>query len=174
MVLIPAGITQCPQGPSLLQDVPPDLGMCPHVCMRHSPALTQQLLLWPLSCAVTILPWTSCPLLPAPPCWILSNGFTNQSNDLCIPYITNGQTYLRFLAALLRLLCGLPTGDGFAPSVGHNRLVTEILLSSHWHLDSSHGGSSRLLSLWASLVSPHDNFTRPLLTCFRYPVWSQH
>ena len=71
----------------------------------------------------------------------------------------NGQTYLGFLAALLRLLCALAAGDGFAPSVGHDRLVTEILLSSHWHLDSCHVGSSLLMSLWASLVSPHHNVT---------------
>ena len=149
--------------------------MYPHVYETLSSSDSAAVVVATLLCSlVTILPWTSCPLLPRPTLAGYLAVVLPASKMICASLKLQMVTYLRFLAALLGLLCGLPTGDGFASSVGHDRLVTEILLSSHWHLDSCHGGSSHLLSLWASLVSPHHNFTRPLLTCFRYPVWSQH
>ena len=78
-----------------------------------------------------------------------------QSNNLCFPLSKTCLAYLGFLAALLPLLsclvCVLSTGDGFAASVGHDRLVTEILLSSHWHLDSSQRILSRIVTLSLSL-----------------------
>ena len=117
------------------------------VCCDHS------------SCAV----WPSylglpVPCSPHPALLFLLNSFTHHSNELSILWCMNCQTYLGFLAALLPLLCclvcALPAGDGFAPSVGHNRFLAEILLSSHWHLDSSQRILSRNVTLSLGHLPP--------------------
>ena len=137
--------------------------MCGSWPWRHSPVswLTGQLCCDHSSCAVCDHPTLDflSPAHPTPPCCFFSMvSPTSQSNDLCILLGMNCQTYLGFLAALLPLLCSLvcvlSTGDGFAPSVGHNRLVTEILLSSHWHLDLSQRILSRIVTLSLGHLPP--------------------